>query len=324
MSRSQRALFIDWGGTLAALRFARHSELILAQLLRTMAYSAAGSALWALLPVIGQRQLGTGAAGFGALIGCLGVGAVGAGLFVSRARTRLGLELLVHGGCVIFAAAMAIAAWSRWHALVYVAGWPAARVDRDVDPTPRRRPARRRGCVRAPPRYALSALGTRVRFGVLGRGCRARSACGRADDRHADDARRDAAGAPFPLRMGLEQDVTAAPRKDLFVAHEPDPQAGRLQRNAYRIRADDAPAFDALTAMRAPRVTARRSGASTATWAIRQRLRALHRHQLGDYLHQRNRATLADQTSGVRAVPKANGDDAAIHRRALSNRLSGN
>ena len=54
-------------------------KLILAQLLRTMAYSAAGSALWALLPVIGQRQLGTGAAGFGLLMGCLGIGAVAPG-----------------------------------------------------------------------------------------------------------------------------------------------------------------------------------------------------------------------------------------------------
>ena len=33
-----------WGGTMAALRFARHSDLIFAQLLSTMAYSAAGSA----------------------------------------------------------------------------------------------------------------------------------------------------------------------------------------------------------------------------------------------------------------------------------------
>jgi hypothetical protein len=49
----------------AALRFARHSETVLAQLVRTVAYSAAGSALWALLPVIAQRQLGLGAAGFG-------------------------------------------------------------------------------------------------------------------------------------------------------------------------------------------------------------------------------------------------------------------
>ena len=74
-----------WGGMLSALRFARHSETVLAQLVRTVAYSAAGSALWALLPVIGQRQLGLGAAGFGLLMGCLGTGAVVAGLVIGRA-----------------------------------------------------------------------------------------------------------------------------------------------------------------------------------------------------------------------------------------------
>ena len=77
-----------WGGMLSALRFARHSQTVLAQLVRTVAYSAAGSALWALLPVIGQRQLGLGAAGFGLLMGCLGAGAVAAGLVIGRMRAR--------------------------------------------------------------------------------------------------------------------------------------------------------------------------------------------------------------------------------------------
>ena len=44
----------------------------LAQLVRTVAFSGAGSALWALLPVIGQRQLGLGATGFGLLMGIAG------------------------------------------------------------------------------------------------------------------------------------------------------------------------------------------------------------------------------------------------------------
>jgi MFS family permease len=65
-----------WGGMLSALRFAWHSQTVLAQLVRTVAYSAAGSALWALLPVIGAKQLNLGAAGYGLLMGCLGTGAV--------------------------------------------------------------------------------------------------------------------------------------------------------------------------------------------------------------------------------------------------------
>ena len=77
---------------LAGLRFARHSQTVLAQLVRTVAYSGAGSALWALLPVIGQRQLGLGAAGVGLLMGCMGGGAVAAGLVIGRLRATAGLE----------------------------------------------------------------------------------------------------------------------------------------------------------------------------------------------------------------------------------------
>ncbi|RZL88117.1 MAG: MFS transporter, partial [Variovorax sp.] len=51
-----------WSGTVAGLRYARHSPIIFAQLLRTVAYSGAGSALWALLPAIAAQQLQLGAA----------------------------------------------------------------------------------------------------------------------------------------------------------------------------------------------------------------------------------------------------------------------
>ena len=91
------------------------------------AYSAAGSALWALLPVIGQRQLGLGAAGFGLLMGCLGAGAVRRGLVIGRVRARLGLELLVAGGCVVFArgdGGGGAVAGTRW--LPMPRWWPAA------------------------------------------------------------------------------------------------------------------------------------------------------------------------------------------------------
>ena len=110
-----------WGGTLSGLRFARHSQMILAQLVRTVAFSGAGSALWALLPVIGQRQLGLGAQGYGVLMGCLGGGAVAAGLFIGRWRARVGLEKVVGVSCLVFAAAMVIAALVRWPWVVYVA-----------------------------------------------------------------------------------------------------------------------------------------------------------------------------------------------------------
>ena len=109
-----------WGGMLSALRFAWHSHTVFSQLVRAGAYCAAGSALWALLPVIGQQQLNLGAAGFGLMMACLGIGAVVAGFLIGRLRIRFGLERLVAGGCMLFAAVMLTAAYSEWHLPVYV------------------------------------------------------------------------------------------------------------------------------------------------------------------------------------------------------------
>ena len=49
-------------------------------------------------------------------MGCLGAGAVLAGLTIGRMRLRLGLERLVSIGCVVFALVMVVAALSqtRW------------------------------------------------------------------------------------------------------------------------------------------------------------------------------------------------------------------
>jgi hypothetical protein len=105
---------------------------------------------------------------------------------------------------------------------------------------------------------------------------------------------------PYPLRMGGAEDVTpATPWHDLFVAEEPAPEAGPVAVEiAYRIRAEDEPAFlDALSQLRAPR---RRDGATF--WRIYRDLadptRFVERFIVSswaDYLHQRARATLADQ-----------------------------
>jgi len=293
-----------WGGTLAALRFARHSQSILAQLLRTMAYGAAGSALWALLPVIGQQQLGLGAAGFGALIGCLGFGAVAAGLVVGRARARFGLEFVVNAGSLVFAATMAIAAWSRWHWLVYlalIAGGGAWMSVMSTFNTATQTSAPPWVRSRAAALHALSALGA-FAFGSAFWGL-VSTVFG------LQAALTIAAGVmlaglllarPFPLRMGDAQDVTpAAPWEDLFVVDEPDPRAGPVAVEvSYRIRADEASAFlDAVSQLRAPR---RRDGATF--WRVYRDLSDASRYcerfivtSWADYLHQRSRATLADQ-----------------------------
>ena len=292
-----------WGGMLSALRFAWHSHTVLSQLVRTMAFSATGSALWALLPVIGQRQLGLGAAGFGLLMGCLGAGAVGAGLVIGRVRARLGLETLVSGCCIVFAVVMLIAAFSRWHAPVYLAlvlgggAWMATMstfntaTQTSVPPWVR---------ARAVAMHTLCALGS---FALGSAFWGALSDLGGLGFALSTAALGTAAGLllakPFPLRMGDKQDVTQAhPWEELFITNEPSPDQGPVAvETIYRIEVAQTDAFlETVSHLRGPR---RRDGATL--WRVYSDLAEPSRFverfivtSWADYLHQRARATEAD------------------------------
>jgi len=292
-----------WGGMLSALRFARHSDTVLAQLVRTMAYSATGSALWALLPVIGQRQLGLGATGFGLLMACLGTGAVMAGLVIGRLRLRFGLERLVGGGCVVFAVVMAVAALSSSRWLTYgalVAGGAAwmsvmstynTATQTSVPPWVR---------ARAVALHTLAALGS---FAIGSAFWGALSDIVGLMPALLIGAVAMAAGLllarPFPLRMGGLDEVTQVPlSQDLFVKHEPAPEAGPVAVEiGYRVRPELTEAFlDAVSLLRGPR---RRDGATF--WRVYRDLSDPAHFcerfivtSWADYLHQRARGTLAD------------------------------
>lgn len=293
-----------WGGIVSGLRFARHSHAVLAQLVRTAAFGAAGAALWALLPVIGQRQLGLGAAGFGFLMACMGGGAVMAGPFLGRWRVRAGLERLVATGTVLFALVMLVAAWSRWAAPVYAAlviGGASWMGVMSTYNTATQTSAPRWVRARANALHVLSALGSfaigSAVWGALS------SLLGLPLTLTLAALAMLAALAlarPFPLRIGAEEEVTQAPlSEDLFLAHQPDPEAGPVAVEvAYRVRPEVAEAFlDAVTQLRGPR---RRDGATL--WRVYRDLadptRLVERFIVtswADYLHQRARATLADQ-----------------------------
>ncbi len=293
-----------WGGMVAALRFARHSQPVLAQLVRTVAYSGAGSALWALLPVIGQRQLSLGAAGVGLLMGCMGGGAVAAGMMIGRLRARAGLEGLVAGGCVLYAAAMLVAAFSKNKVLVYPAlglagaAWMAVMSTFNTA-TQTSVPLWVRA--RALAMHTLCALGS---FAICSAFWGALSDITSLSFALSVAAGCMAAGLllarPFPLRMGEAEEVTLATRwDDYFVAAEPDPEDGPVAVElGYRVRAEHSEAFlDTLSQLRAPR---KRDGATF--WRAYRDLSDPSRYverfivtSWADYLHQRSRATLADQ-----------------------------
>lgn len=298
-----------WGGTLSGLRFARHSKIVLAQLLRTMAYSASGSALWALLPVIGQRQLGLGAAGFGLLMACLGTGAVAAGLVLGKVRAKMGLEALVAGGCIVFGLVMAVAALVRIPIVVYgalVLGGAAWMAVMSTFNTATQTSAPPWVRSRAAALHTLSALGSfaigSAFWGaVSGFAGLPVTLCIAAASMFAGMA----LARPFPLRMGEQHEVTpGTPWEELFIVAEPDPADGPVAVEvAYRIREGAAAAFlDAVTQLRAPR---RRDGATF--WRIYRDLADSSRYverfivtSWADYLHQRARATMADQELELR------------------------
>lgn len=297
-----------WGGTLAGLRYAWHSQMILAQLLRTAAYGGAGSALWALLPAIGAQRLGSGAEGYGLMMGCLGGGAVVVGLGIGPLRQRLGLEGLVATACVVFAAAMAIAALSRWSLPVYLAlaaaggAWMSVMSTFNTATQTSAPPWIRS---RATALHVLSALGS-FALGSAFWGAVAGVAGLQAALLIA--AASLLAGLllarPFPLRMGQADEVRQMPFKALLVADEPDPEAGPVAVELiYRVRPDEVAGFLAeAELLRAPR---QRDGATF--WRLYrdldERTRYVERfivHSWAEYLRQRERATEADRALQAR------------------------
>lgn len=293
-----------WSGTVAGLRYARHSPMILAQLLRTVAYSGTGSALWALLPAIAAQQLQLGAAGFGFLMGCLGTGAVAAGLVLGKLRARLGLERLVAIGCLVFAAVMLIAAFVRIPAIVFVAlaiggaAWMAVMATFNTATQSSAPPWVRS---RAVALHTVSALGS---FAIGSAFWGAVSGVAGLAVALSVAALAMTAGIllarPFPLRMGDAQEVTpVALWEDVFIKDEPMPDDGPVSVEvAYRIRPGEAAEF--LHAVSQLRASRRRDGATL--WRVYRDLGDPARYverfivaSWAEYLHQRARATLADQ-----------------------------
>ena len=292
-----------WGGMLSALRYARHSPAVFAQLVRTIAFTGAGSALWALLPVVAQRQLGLGATGYGVLMGCLGSGAVATGFVVGQLRSRFGLDALVAACCTTFAGTMVVAALSTRRPLVYAAlvaggaAWMAATSTMNAA-TQTSAPMWVRA--RAAAMHTLAALGSFAIgsalwgalsgvFGLVATLCAA-AGCMAAGV---------ALALPFPLRMGARDEMAQAGAwGEIDIADEPAPQAGPVAVEiAYRIPFDATAFLDAVEQLREPR---RRDGATF--WRVYRDLGDPTRYverfivsSWADYLRQRERTLVADQ-----------------------------
>ena len=91
-------------------RYVRHALIVRRLLYRAVLFIPAASAVWALLPVVAAGNLHLGSAGYGLLLGMVGIGAVAGALVIPRLRARVGSARLVTGAMVVTAVAIAVVA----------------------------------------------------------------------------------------------------------------------------------------------------------------------------------------------------------------------
>jgi quinol monooxygenase YgiN len=102
-------------------RYVRHSPRLRAVLVRTLAFCAFSSALWALLPVVAHNELGLGSGGYGILLAAVGVGAVAGAFVLPAARARWSPDVVIGAATLAFAATTLVLAWSHSVPLVTAA-----------------------------------------------------------------------------------------------------------------------------------------------------------------------------------------------------------
>jgi MFS family permease len=91
----------------AGARYVRYSRVVRRQFLRSALFVVPGSAVWALLPLVADGQLGLGSGGYGLLLAALGIGAISGAVLLPRAGNRLSMSTLVFVSSIVFAAALA-------------------------------------------------------------------------------------------------------------------------------------------------------------------------------------------------------------------------
>lgn len=94
-----------FGALKAGYRYTRHSPAMRLVLIRAAGFFLFGSALWAMLPLLARRGLGLDAAGYGALLGCMGAGAVLGAILLKRLRKKTSANVISVAATLLFALA---------------------------------------------------------------------------------------------------------------------------------------------------------------------------------------------------------------------------
>ncbi len=94
-----------FGAMRTGFRYLQHAPELQHILVRVMTFVLGASGLWAVLPLLAKLELGSGAAGYGVLLGCLGAGSVIGAIFLPRMRSVLSTDRQVAGATIVFAIA---------------------------------------------------------------------------------------------------------------------------------------------------------------------------------------------------------------------------
>src|SRR6058998_1141133 len=86
----------------AGVRYVRHAQALRNVIVRTPAFVAFASALWALLPVVVKTSLGRGAVSYGVLVGSLGLGGLIGAALLPAWRKRWSTDAITAVATVLF------------------------------------------------------------------------------------------------------------------------------------------------------------------------------------------------------------------------------
>jgi MFS family permease len=96
-----------WLGAMQiGLRYTRYSPQVLAAFVRAAATLFGGICLLALLPSFARGTLGLGSPGYGVLLGCMGIGAVGGAAALTALEERLSADATLSSGTIVLACAL--------------------------------------------------------------------------------------------------------------------------------------------------------------------------------------------------------------------------
>jgi len=101
------------GSIRAGLRYVAHAPEIQCILIRAFLMTSCVAAMWALLAVVAQQDLKSGALGYGLLNGCIGVGAVAGAILLPRVRARRSADSIAIFSSVAFAFVLLVMAFAH-------------------------------------------------------------------------------------------------------------------------------------------------------------------------------------------------------------------